>query len=235
MALFTSSNPSKKKKQVYLAKFTTKKSLQRRRVVFFPEPETPPLRQVRQVRQVRQTKKRPFGTVSGQFCVVSFCLTCLNCLNFSAGLIRKQQICRFCVRLTCLTCISCSKTSKSTGFVFVSLVPFLSHLSHLLKNRQIGRFFCLSHLSLVSLVSPPRFPTRSHEKPSEETSCFFPRARDPPLRQVRQVRQVRQTKKRPSGIVFRTVLCGLVCLTCLNCPNISAKLLTNSQFCRFCV
>ena len=152
MALFTSSNPSKKKKQVYLAKFTTKKAF-RGDELFFSQSQRPPLRQVRQVRQVRQTKKRPFGTVSGQFCVVSFCLTCLN---FSAGLIRKQQSCRFCVRLACLTCLSCSKTSKSTGFVFVSLVPFFVSLVSLAQKQPNWPALCLSHLSHLShLFQPP--------------------------------------------------------------------------------
>ena len=85
--------------------------------------------------------------------------------------------------LTSLTCVSCSKLQK-----------------------KINKFcICLTCLTcLTSLISDqaPRKALRRDE-------FFFSRARDPPLRQVRQVRQVRQTKKRPFGIVFRTVLCGL--------------------------
>ena len=87
--------------------------------------------------------------------------------------------------------------SKFAAFVFVSLVSLvsvaqkhkitgfvLSHLFHFClasKTGKLAGFVFVSLVSLVSLVSPPpRSPTRSHEKPSEETSCFFPEPETPP-------------------------------------------------------
>ena len=75
---------------------------------------------------------------NGRFCVCLTCLTCLTCLRgVSLALIKKNNL-----------SLHCRKQVKNGWF------RFLSHLSHLLKNSQIGRL-CVCLTCLTCLNPPP--------------------------------------------------------------------------------